>query len=166
MSKNLKIWSLLVCSLIAVAVIAGIFATKGNDAIDQENILVLRPNDRALVLRGAGVYEQNCASCHGADLKGEPAWRSTNPDGTLPAPPHDETGHTWHHADELLFRITKFGTAKAVGLDDYKSNMPAFEDSLTDEDIIAALSWIKAQWPEAVRERHDMMNERMGNSNQ
>ena len=27
----------------------------------------------------------------------------------LPAPPHNETGHTWHHPDEMLFAITKYG---------------------------------------------------------
>ncbi len=95
-----------------------------------------------------------------------PDWQSGNPDGTLKAPPHDATGHTWHHADELLFRVTKFGTAKALDLKDFKSNMPAFEDTLSDAEIVAALSWIKAQWPEENRERHDMMNERVRSNSQ
>lgn len=164
MGKAPKIWSLLVLSLVAVAVIAGIYTANDNDLSDQKNIPVLQPDNRSLVQHGAEIYAQNCASCHGIELEGEPDWRSTNQDGSMRAPPHDETGHTWHHADELLFRITKFGSAKAVGLDGIKSNMPAYEGSLTDEDLIAVLSWIKAQWPREIRERHDMMNERARNA--
>lgn len=146
--------------LVVVAAVLGFYIASNGNTADQQRGVALRPDDQVLVKRGAAVYAQNCASCHGTDLQGEPDWQSSNPDGTLPAPPHDETGHTWHHADELLFRITKFGTARAVGLEDFKSNMPAFEGTLSDEDIVAALSWIKARWPEEIREQHDMMNAR------
>jgi len=119
---------------------------------------LLRPSDRPTVALGKKVYEANCAACHGADLEGEPNWRSTRADGTRPAPPHDETGHTWHHADKVLFELTKFGLAKFAG-SDVKTAMPAYEGKLTDEEIIAALSYIKSRWPEAVRKRHDQLNE-------
>lgn len=148
--------SLVMIPVIALAAVA-LYALQDRGS---SNGPLLRPDNQALVQQGAGIYAQNCASCHGADLEGEPDWRTANPDGTLRAPPHDETGHTWHHADDLLFRITKVGTAKAAGLTDYDSNMPGFEGVLSDEEIVAVLSWIKAQWPEEVRERHDMMNER------
>lgn len=81
-------------------------------------------------------------------------------EGFLPAPPHDETGHTWHHPDKLLFDITKLGVAVAARLEGYQTRMPAFEGVLTDEEIVAVLSFIKAQWPERVRERYDEMNRR------
>ena len=61
--------------------------------------------------RGEAVYAEACASCHGANLEGQPNWRSPGPDGRLPAPPHDETGHTWHNPDRLLLQITALGTA-------------------------------------------------------
>lgn len=156
-------WPLVVgLLLIAIASGAVLFATdSGNSAVFE-----LKPDDSELVSQGGELYAQNCASCHGVDLEGEPDWQSGNPDGTLKAPPHDATGHTWHHADELLFRVTKFGTAKALDLKDFKSNMPAFEDTLSDAEIVAALSWIKAQWPEEIRERHDMMNERVRSNSQ
>ena len=51
----------------------------------------------------ASLYAENCASCHGAKLEGQPDWRSPGPDGVMPAPPHDRTGHTWHHGDGMLF---------------------------------------------------------------
>ncbi|WP_428686809.1 c-type cytochrome [Roseibium sp.] len=148
--------------LAVAAAAAGVYMFTGA-AVDGVS---LRPGDRTLVRTGGEVYSQNCASCHGTDLKGEPDWQTGNPDGTLKAPPHDETGHTWHHADELLFRITKYGTAEAVGLKDFKSAMPAFEGSLSDTEIVAVLSWIKAQWPEEIRERHDLMNARAAGKKQ
>lgn len=147
--------------VVIVAVAAGAFMLSSMEGESTE----LRPNDGPLISQGAEIYASSCASCHGANLEGEQDWRSGNPDGTLKAPPHDETGHTWHHADELLFRITKFGTAQALGLEDFKSNMPAFQDNLTDEEIIAVLSWIKAQWPDKIKDRHDMMNERAKDTN-
>jgi len=119
---------------------------------------LLLPKDRQVVALGAEIYADNCASCHGDDLKGQPNWQDPGADGLMPAPPHDETGHTWHHPDEILFAITKYGVAKAANLKDYTSAMPVYEDILTDEEIIAALSWIKAQWPAEIRERHDVMN--------
>ena len=69
-----------------------------------------------------------------------------NASGKLPAPPHDETGHTWHHSDKQLFTITKFGLAAiAPG---YESDMPAFEDVLSDDEIRTILDYIKSTWPE------------------
>ena len=76
-----------------------------------------------LVARGEVLYQQHCASCHGANLEGQPNWRERDENGMLPAPPHDMTGHTWHHSDALLFDVTKWGSTAVVG-DDYMSNMP------------------------------------------
>src|SRR5829696_4580356 len=58
---------------------------------------------------GGKLYGDRCASCHGANLQGEPDWQSPKPNGRMPAPPHDTSGHTWHHTDQELYRITKFG---------------------------------------------------------
>jgi mono/diheme cytochrome c family protein len=118
----------------------------------------LRPDDAAVTALGQKVYMAQCAACHGARLEGQPDWRERGPDGLLPAPPHDASGHTWHHPDELLFRITKHGVAKAANLKDYVSAMPAYEGVLSDEEIVAALSWIKAKWPADIRARHDELN--------
>jgi len=110
------------------------------------------PNDVALVARGAEIYREQCAACHGARLEGQPDWRRRRPDGRLPAPPHDASGHTWHHADQQLFNVIKQGTA-AFAAAGYKTDMGAYKDTLTDRDIWAVLAYIKTKWPPQVRKR-------------
>lgn len=117
----------------------------------------LRPDDPQLVAEGARVYAEHCASCHGPRLEGQADWQQRRADGRLPAPPHDESGHSWHHPDALLFALTKQGPAALVG-QDYQSDMPAYEGVLSDAEILAVLSYIKSRWPEEVRRRHDAIN--------
>lgn len=111
-----------------------------------------------MVASGLQVYGRHCAACHGARLEGQPNWRSRDAAGRLPAPPHDASGHTWHHTDEVLFRITKHGVAKAANLKDYVSLMPVYEGVLSDAETVAVLSYIKANWPADVRRKHDELN--------
>ena len=147
---------ILVVSLAAVAVLAAsvlIFADPFTTSAP-----TLKPADPAVLAMGETVYKAQCASCHGAQLEGQPEWRTRGANGLLPAPPHDTSGHTWHHPDETLFRITKYGVAKTAGMADYASAMPIYEGVLSDEQIVAVLSWIKAQWPPQVRDKHDQIN--------
>ena len=122
-------------------------ASEGIDGVRTS----LKADDLAVVQAGETVYQAQCASCHGVELQGQPEWRIRDEDGLLPAPPHDETGHTWHHADDLLFEITKFGPGAVIGDAGYKTMMPAYKDVLTDDDIVAVLSFIKHSWPEDER---------------
>ncbi len=115
--------------------------------------------DRVLVERGQEVYAQACASCHGANLEGQPNWQSALATGGRPAPPHDETGHTWHHPDQLLFELTKFG-GQAYSPPDYQNNMPAFAETLTDEEIWAAVAYIKSRWPRQIQAQQEVVNRR------
>ena len=109
------------------------------------------PADSGQISEGRALYAETCAACHGADLEGQPDWRRPGPDGRLPAPPHDASGHTWHHPDDVLLRITRLGTAAVVG-NGYESNMPGFADRLGDAQIEAVLAYIKSTWPEELRE--------------
>jgi mono/diheme cytochrome c family protein len=116
------------------------------------------PGDQELVQRGAEVYVSQCASCHGAELEGQPNGRQRQANGRLPAPPHDESGHTHHHADELLMRLTKYGPAALAG-NSYASDMPAFAGVLSDADMRAVLSYIKSTWSPETQRLHDALNE-------
>lgn len=75
----------------------------------------------------------------------------------MPAPPHDETGHTWHHSDKYLIKMTKYGIENLIGKK-YPNNMPSYENLLTDKEIIASLSYIKSKWPKKIQEIHNNIN--------
>ena len=127
--------------------------------MNKDNKISLMPNDASLVSLGQKIYLQNCASCHGVKLEGQKNWQTRDDEGYLLAPPHDETGHTWHHNDEYLFLMTKYGIEKIIGKK-YPNNMPAYEDILSDKEIIAVLSFIKSSWPKKIQEIHNNINRR------
>jgi mono/diheme cytochrome c family protein len=102
--------------------------------------------DPKLVAQGEPLYTQHCASCHGANLEGVPDWKIIQPDGKLLSPPHDTSGHTWHHPDDLLVSVIVDGGDPSI------SDMPGFRDILTDEEMIAILSFIKSSWGQEERE--------------
>lgn len=106
----------------------------------------------ALVAQGETVYVTHCAACHGAALEGQPDWKVQNEDGSFRAPPHDESGHTWHHGDDTLLEAVRQGGGRfdsaVVG---GTSNMPAFEDVLTEAEMTAVLAYIKSHWSDETR---------------
>jgi mono/diheme cytochrome c family protein len=104
------------------------------------------PGKPELVKLGEPIYAQHCAVCHGLKLEGQPDWRQRLASGRLPAPPHDESGHTWHHPDRVLFAITRNGLVPPYASKDYESDMPAFGGKLSDEEIWAVLAYIKSHW--------------------
>lgn len=123
-----------------------------------QGLLPYQEADR--VAEGQRLYQDYCASCHGADLEGQENWKEPDADGYLPAPPHDETGHTWHHADPLLIDIVTRGTEAIVG-GSYKSNMMGFADQMTEDEILNVLAYIKSTWPDEVLEIHNQINDRV-----
>lgn len=111
------------------------------------------PDDTGQVALGKSVYARRCAACHGTNLEGQPNWRDKLASGRMPAPPHDASGHTWHHPDTVLFGITKHGLVPGkYAPPGYQSDMPAFGSALSDEEIWAVLAHIKSVWPEKIRQ--------------
>lgn len=129
--------------LTAIAIMYMSYVNSGPNYID--------PSDQALVTQGRQLYANNCAVCHGAQLEGQPDWRTRMANGRLPAPPHDVAGHTWHHPDAVLIDIIKNGLVPGVTAPPgYMSDMPAYRDVLTDSEIQAVLAYIKSTWPKQV----------------
>jgi len=140
--------TLFVAALLVALVVGGMilwwpFGTK---------TVIADPDDGTQVALGRSIYAASCASCHGDKLQGQPNWQERKPDGKLPAPPHDASGHTWHHADSQLFNMVKRGVGPYAPAG-YKSDMPAFDGALGDSDIWAVLAFIKSAWSTEIRER-------------
>lgn len=131
---------------------------------DDANASLLKPNDPQMVARGQEIYAAECASCHGIDRKGQEGWEKKSPEGLPLAPPHDGSGHTWQHPDHALIELTKFGTSEVACRTLDSDAMPEFQETLNDEQVIAVLSFIKAQWPEEIQRQHDEVNAVFGKS--
>lgn len=139
--------------VLALGLGAGIWAIADGGA--ESGLLPYR--DASAVARGREIYASECASCHGDNLQGEADWRTRDADGYMPAPPHDASGHTWHHPDEQLIAITALGLERLVG-QGYQSRMPGFADILSQDDIAAVLAYVKSTWPDDIRRQHDRIN--------
>ena len=100
--------------------------------------------DREHVARGAVVYADNCAVCHGQNGEGTQNWRERTADGKFPPPPLDGTAHTWHHPIAILGRQIKFGAPGGMG------SMPGFADKLSDEQIVDVIAWFQDRWPDEI----------------
>lgn len=128
----------------------------GAFALLRERPVRIDPGDNNQVALGKRLYSTACASCHGASLEGQPDWQRRLPNGRLPAPPHDASGHTWHHSDAFLMRVTRLGPVAYP--EGYLTDMPAFRDTLSDAEIAAIIAYIKSQWPVDIRNRQSRLN--------
>ena len=153
MSLKNKFFIISVLIILPILYFFTTYSNKSNASIN------LNLTDSSIIENGKKVYAKNCASCHGINLEGQKNWMSRLPDGLMPAPPHDETGHTWHHSDRFLFMVTKYGIEELIG-EKYLNNMPVYKDILSDEEIIAVLSYIKSTWPSKIKKIHDQINNR------
>jgi len=129
---------------------------SGTLVLLRESPVRIDPGDNNQVALGKRLYATACASCHGASLEGQPDWQRRLPNGRLPAPPHDASGHTWHHSDAFLMRVTKLGPAAYP--EGHLTDMPAFRDTLSDREIAAILAFIKSRWPAEIRIRQNRLN--------
>ena len=159
MSKLIKENKFILSIVILIILLGfGLFYFSGHKVFIKDSVS-LKPEDKSIIKLGKNIYVKNCASCHGVNLEGEENWKSRKPNGMMPAPPHDETGHTWHHNDNYLFMITKYGVEEILG-EKYPNNMPAYKEILSDKEIIAVLSYIKSTWSPKVQKIHDQINTR------
>lgn len=108
--------------------------------LGNEDIPPVPTLDPQKVTQGQELYNQYCAACHGANGEGQPDWKIPSEDGSFKPPPHDNSGHTWHHDDGLLLEII------ARGSDFPQTQMPTFGNQLSDEEILAILEYLKSWW--------------------
>ena len=104
---------------------------------------------------GKALYYTHCASCHGDNLQGQPKWKtSLDEDGHNYAPPLNGTGHTWHHSEEQLYNIIRYGLK--FYNENYEGKMQG-NDKLSDEDVWSILEYIKSVWPESIQKKYKTM---------
>ncbi|MGD8585464.1 MAG: c-type cytochrome [Chloroflexota bacterium] len=108
--------------------------------------------DAGEIARGQELYAIHCASCHGLELEGEADWQLQDENGTFRAPPHNASGHTWHHGDKLLLESIRLGGTRLPDDIGGVSEMPAFEGVLDEQQMRAILTYIKSTWPEDIRQ--------------
>jgi mono/diheme cytochrome c family protein len=111
------------------------------------------------VARGRQLYVQSCASCHGQNAEGAANWEQPDERGDLRPPPHDDSGHTWRHSDAQLADIVRDGMRDPFNKTP-ELTMPAFSDSLRDEDIAAMIAYFKSLWSSEHRLFQEAQNQR------
>ena len=105
-----------------------------------------RQYDTARLVRGETSFNQYCASCHGEGATGAADWRIRDDSGRFPPPPLNGTGHAWHHPLEQLRRTINDGGPAG------QSNMPAWGDTLSGEQIDDMIAWFQSLWPGPIYE--------------
>lgn len=101
--------------------------------------------DATQVEQGQAIYQQQCASCHGKNAEGAPGWPTPAADGLEPAPPQNDSGHTWHHPDRVLYEVIPDGMNDPLQPDS-PLRMPAWGDKLNDAEIRALVEYFKSLW--------------------
>jgi mono/diheme cytochrome c family protein len=101
--------------------------------------------DPVLVSSGRTIYEQHCASCHGANAQGASNWQERDVRGELPAPPHNSEGHTWRHTDTDLYEMVSKGWRDPFNKTK-RLTMPAFGDVLSQQGIVEVITYLKTLW--------------------
>ena len=101
--------------------------------------------DASQVKYGGALYQQYCASCHGANAEGAPKWQERDEHGELPAPPHNAEGHTWRHSDAELYEMVSKGWRDPFNKTK-RLTMPGFSDALSPQQIYAVITYLKTLW--------------------
>lgn len=104
--------------------------------------------DKAHLARGAALYAQHCARCHGAQAEGQlPAipFGSADAERGFLAPALNGQGHCWYHSPAELFALIRDGTGVAG------SPMPAWGERLSDTELVALIGYLHSLWPKRLQ---------------
>ena len=142
----------LACLLIACVIDEKPSALRHVPPLPQATLPVPVPAlDLNQVAGGRQIYQANCATCHGATAQGAPNWKKPDAEGNYPAPPHDDSGHTWHHPDHQIYEIIRDGFADPLKPGSPRT-MPPFGDKLSQADIDAVIAYFKSLWSTDARD--------------
>lgn len=95
--------------------------------------------------RGARLFQEHCAQCHGPEAQGHPDWQTP---GVIAAPPLNGTGNEWKRSRAEIVQVILHGAAR-----DGVPVMPAWKGRLGTEDVNDVIAWFQALWPADVYNR-------------
>jgi mono/diheme cytochrome c family protein len=104
--------------------------------------------DPASIARGAELYTQHCAQCHGPQAQGHPDWQTPSDGSFAAAPPLNGTGNDWKRSRGELVTAIKDGVVRKDGV----LVMPSWKQRLSERDIDDIIAWFQSQWPPPVYE--------------
>lgn len=143
-------------AMLAIMLVLGVVI--GLDGVSRQQRTATSPRTQNNpTTEGRTLYMRYCAACHGANLEGQANWQTARADGSYPAPPHDASGHTWHHADAYLVAVTLQGGAAVTGT--ASNAMPAFANQLTPSQTQAIIDYIKSTWPPDIQSQQAALNQ-------
>jgi mono/diheme cytochrome c family protein len=102
------------------------------------------------VVRGARLYQEHCAQCHGPEAQGHPDWENPK---VIAAPPLNGTGNEWKRRKADLVAIIRRGAKRGQ-----ETTMPGWDGRLTDQEIEDVIAWFQALWPMDVYDRWQKAN--------
>ncbi|WP_149776702.1 c-type cytochrome [Ruegeria intermedia] len=92
------------------------------------------------IAAGKVLYDDNCASCHGAGGIGEaPDDPEARDEFGFKAPALNDAMHAWHHSDAGLRATIHEGSPR-------NERMAAWQEVLSDEEIDSILAYVKSTW--------------------
>ena len=138
MKRTAHYWSSVIFFMTLVLQACSVSPTSTAVRVGPTPTMLPTPSDPTAA-RGAALYQRECAACHGINGEGQKDWKIARPDGSFPAPPHDSSGHTWHHPDSELLEIMREGGI--IYMSD--SQMPGFGDSMSEEELHDILVFLK-----------------------
>lgn len=100
------------------------------------------------IARGALLFQEHCAQCHGPEAQGHPDWQRAKQEGYVAAPPLDGTGPVTRLSQAQMVQIIRNGL-KQNG----KPVMPSWKGRVKDDEIADVITWFQALWPGEVYAR-------------
>ena len=133
------------CKLLIATLCAALLAGCGEGARQaQTQDKGVRQYDRNMLARGERVFLTNCAGCHGNSGEWKPGWQKPGPDGLLLPPPLDNSGRVWRLSSSQMKQFVHQGSPAG------RSNMPAWQGKLTEQEIDEVVVWITSLWSDQV----------------
>jgi len=132
--------------LAALVLAAG--CNKGEQAVAPPPATLNLPHfERASLERGAALFGEYCAQCHGPQGQGHPDWQTPSDGKFSAAPPLNGTGNDWKRSRAELVAVVKNGVRRKS---DNADIMPSWKGRMNDRDLEDLINWMQSLWPPEV----------------